>query len=504
MEPERDLTHPNEEELASFWTGTLSPDALERLAAHVDGCDRCATRMESLEPAFLEYRRGLELIHARTPRSPRPVPDLVKKMKEAEARRAPHRVAAWRPAWVSGIAAVVAAITLLVWPRFGGSELRADTLLQQAVSAQAPRGAIRRVRIRTRSAPALTQENGALRARFAEARYDLDDPLSARSFAEWRHGLRNKTSQVSDLRGPAGEPERKIDTKTGEGALREAALTLDAKLSPVGVWFEFADREWVEITSAAEPGANPVPERPVWAAPPSPAVAAPASKPWQPPAERELSVRLAIDALHTGAGEPIEVTADADGSVAVTAYRLAPELEARLRAGIEDMPGVTLRAVPGSSQPPADTPRDTDAMDRAIRASQDVSFEAHYLAELASHFDAASEATLSGPSRVGLWGLRGEHAAELDRDLARLRRELEAQRAGFRPGPWGGPDGAQVQSMAESATEVDRLVTLLYDAAQPETGQAAAWRQLAVQLGALQGLAGGYSRYVEQHLRELR
>jgi hypothetical protein len=33
-------------------------------------------------------------------------------------------------------------------------------------------------------------------------------------------------------------------------------------------------------------------------------------------------------------------------------------------------------------------------MDRAIRASQDVSFEAHYLAELASHFDPLAQPIL--------------------------------------------------------------------------------------------------------------
>jgi hypothetical protein len=143
-------------------------------------------------------------------------------------------------------------------------------------------------------------------------------------------------------------------------------------------------------------------------------------------------------------------------------------------------------------------------MERAIHASQDISFEAHLLAELAGRFEPSTETQLTAPRKAKLWELRMKHAAELKRDLAGLRRELERQHPDFRPGPSDAADGPQIQRMAESATVADRLVTVLYEGAAPEAEQAAAWRQLAAELGNLQVLAANYGRYVEQHRKELQ
>jgi hypothetical protein len=514
MEQERDLTHPADDRLASFWAGTLSPDSLEQLAAHVDRCTTCEARLEAVEPAFSQFRRSLEQVHARIPRSPRPESDLWKKMLQIEARRAPRRRVAWRPAWVSGIAAALAGVALLLLPHMGESELRADTLLQQAQNAPAPVRSSRHLRIRTRSAsferpPVLTAEaperrdEAAVRARFAGAHYNWDDPLSARSFAEWRHSLQHKTSKVTALRGAAGQPEQSVDTRTDNGALREAALTLDAKLLPVSAWFRFADQEWVEI--ATEPGssADSLPSLTASPAPPVPPAIAHESRPAEPLAGRELSVRLAIDALQAGPGEPIEVSADPTGAILVTTYGLAPELETKLRASLDRIEDVTLRPAGGPDKPQTGAPRDREPMDRALSASQDVSFEAHLLAELAGRFEPSTEAQLTAPDKARLWDLRMKHAVELTRDLTRLRRELERQRPDFRPVPSAAPHGAQIESIAASATVVDRLVTVLYEGAAPEAEQATAWRQLAAELGSLQPLAGSYGGYVEQHRKEL-
>jgi hypothetical protein len=227
------------------------------------------------------------------------------------------------------------------------------------------------------------------------------------------------------------------------------------------------------------------------------------SAPAAPLAERELTVRLAIDALQPGAAEPVEVSADPDGSIRVTTYRLAPELESRLRASLDRIPGVTVRSATGEDREQVSAPRGAEPMDRAIRASQDVSFEAHMLAELADRFQPAAEAQLTASGRAQLWELRMKHVSEMNRGLASLRRELERQRREFRPGPAGASDGPQTQSMADTATAVDRLVTVLYTGAGEEAEQAEAWRQLAAELGNLQSLAASYGRYVEQHRKEL-
>jgi hypothetical protein len=228
--------------------------------------------------------------------------------------------------------------------------------------------------------------------------------------------------------------------------------------------------------------------------------------PMEPLAERELTVRLAIDVVHPGAGEPIEVSVDPDGSLLVTTYRLAPELETELRARLERIQGVTLHSATGGQAPQPIAPPDASALDRAIPLSQDVSFEAHFLAELATRFTPPMESELSAQSRTSLRELRVKHVAELKRGLAALRLQLERQHPDFHPGPSPAesPDGLQIQSMADSATNVERSIAVLYAGSEPESEQAASWRQLAAALGSLQGLATSYSRYLEQHRKELQ
>jgi hypothetical protein len=518
MEQERDLTHLSEDQLASFWAGRLSPEALERVAAHVDLCQECDARLETMEPAFSKYRRCLELVHARTARLARPEADLVKKMLEIEARRAPQasrgRLRTWRPAWLSGIAAALVSLAVLLVPRMGEPELRADTLLQQAANTPAPLRSNRHLRIKTAGAsfdrptvlssevPEIRAE-AAIRARFVEAHYNWNDPLSPRSFADWRRGLKHKTSKVSNVHSAAGQPEQSIETQTDDGTLRDAALTLDANLLPVSAWFRFADQEWVEITTAPNSDSDPVAARSAWPAPLVPSATRHESQPVESLAERELSVRLAIDAFETGAGEPIEVNVDPAGAILVTTYHLAPELEPKLRASLERIQDVTLRSATGPEEPQPHVAQYGEPMDRAIHASQDAAFEAHLLAELAGRFDASTEAKLTAASKARLWGLRMKHAVEMNRDLARLGRELERQRGDFRPAAAETPDPLQIKRMAESATNVDRLITMLYAGTEPEAEQAVAWRQLAMEFGTLQGLADSYGRYVERRAKEL-
>jgi hypothetical protein len=507
----RYLIHPSDGEMASFWSGTLSTEAQERMAAHVDECAACEARLERIEPACSRYRKCLNLVHEQTQRSPSPEARLWTRMEEAEVRRAPRPLRVWRPAWVTtGMAAALVSLALLLLSRVGGSELRAESLLRQAANAPSPAGSQRHLRIKTSHAvferpvmrsAAASREEAAIRARFVAAHYNWDDPLSARSFSDWRHGLKHKTSEVQSLRGASGKPEQSIETRTKEGVLREASLILDDNLSPVSAQFRFADQEWVEVTTLPKPSTDPV-ETP--SMPAAPKAVGRETLPIEPLAVRELRVRLAIDALEVGAEQPIDVSVDAAGAILVTTYHLAPELEAALRANLEEMPSVTLRSATGQQiqQSP------TEPMDRAIRASQDVSFEAHLLAGLANRFDASSETQLGRPDKTKLWGMRSRHAIAMNRDLMILWRELQRQRADFRSGSAGSSalssDGSQAQRLAESAASVDRLVTLLFANPDSEAEKAASWRKLAVELGELQGQSASYARYVERRSKELR
>ena len=501
MEQEPRMTHPTNDELALFWSETSTPEVRERLSAHVDECAACASWIEALEPSLAPYSRCLEIVHARTRRAPLSEADLVEKMKALDARRTPRRLVMRRPVWVSGIAAAFAAVALFLVPFPGGSELRADTLLDRAAAVPAPTNSHRILRVRSGTTsferpatwvPGVRESAGgaALKARFAEAHYDWVDPLSVRSFRNWRQGLSRKKSVIS------GTTEQKVDVTTDEGTLREAALTLDAKLLPVSVWFRFADQEWVEITAGPE-AAVPEPEHT------EPVVAATTheSIPVEPLVERELDVRLAIDAVHPGASEPIEVSAGPDGAIQVTTYRLAPEMEARLRAGLERIQGVGVRSATGGEPTRAVAPRDAAALDRAIHVSQDVSFEAHLLAELANRFTPARESELSPQSRTRLWELRMRHAAELKRGLALLRRELEQHR-GFHARS-GSTGASEIQSAADLTTAVERSIAALSAASDSDSEPAAVWRQLAQDFGTLEGLATGYGRYLEQQRKEL-
>jgi hypothetical protein len=93
----------------------------------------------------------------------------------------------------------------------------------------------------------------------------------------------------------------------------------------------------------------------------------------------------------------------------------------------------------------------------------------------------------------------------MNSDLARLLRKLEEQRPGFRAAPADSLDAPQVQTLADCAATVDRLITQLFAAGEPDADQGVAWRQLAIEFGRFESLAGGYSRVLEQqqHRKEL-
>ena len=116
-----------------------------------------------------------------------------------------------------------------------------------------------------------------------------------------------------------------------------------------------------------------------------------------------------------------------------------------------------------------------DQADRILRDSQDVSFEAHFLAEMANRFDGSTQLTLSPAARIQLLELRRKHSTQIARGLVELGRELGEEHTGFHPSPADLPSAGQIPRMAQSATAVDRLITMLHslsklsDARQAET-----------------------------------
>jgi hypothetical protein len=500
MEPKQELVHPNEAQLASFMDPALGPEALAALIAHLDICPLCEARLEQIEPAFSQYRHWLDGVHARIPRSPRRDRDLWSKMERLEAGRATRRRVGWRLAWSSCIAAALIAFALLSLPGGRGSELRAETLLAQAATSRTQPAASRRLLIRTRTASFVrtperhpdAAEEQAVRAHFASANYDWRDPLGARSYSDWRHSLKHRTSKVFAIRDAvSGQPEQCIETTTDHGALRDASLTLDATLLPVKGLFRFADQEWIEISTLpdSEPALSPSVALPV-----TPSADVRETSPRSSVPERELAVRLAIDSLQISAGEPIEVSVEPTGGILVTTYRLTAGQQGTLRAGLDRIDNVTLRA---ADQAGTLRPQGTDGSDRILHASQDVSYEAHLLADLATRFDSVED-TLSVASANKLWALRMKHAIEMNRDLETLGRELQWEHASV-------PDAElQVQTMASSASTVDRLISELYAGTGVDSEQTELRRQLQTEFARLRSLASGYLKYLERTRRDLQ
>jgi hypothetical protein len=496
MEPKQELVHPDEAQLASFLDPAQAPEAQAALLAHLDVCTLCDARLEQIEPAFSQYRHWLNGVHARIPRSPRRDRDLWSKMERIEAGRTSRRRVGWRLAWSSCVAAALIVFALLMLPGERGSELRAETLLAQAATSATRTTASRRLLIRTRTASFVrtperhpdTPEEQAVRARFAAANYDWREPLAPRSYSDWRQSLKHRTSKVFATRNAlSGQPEQRIETTTDDGALHDASLTLDASLLPVKGSFRFADQEWIEISTV--PDSEPSPSAaPAVAVSIPPAAVIHESSPHSSVADRELAVRLAIDAMQISAGEPIEVSVEPTGGILVTTYHLTAEQQGTLRASLDRIDNVTVRA---ADQAGTLRPQVADRPGRILHASQDVSYEAHLLADLATHFDSV-EGTLGASSRNKLWALRMKHAVELNRDLETLRRELEWEHS-------SSPDvEPQLQTMASCASMVDRLISELYAGTGVDSEQTELRRQLHSEFAQLQRQAGGYLKYLEE------
>lgn len=508
MEPTQDLNHPDDRELAAFGEAALGPVALERLAMHLDSCRSCKERLERLQPELSEYSQCLEAVHARVSRPQQRDEDLRSLFQERLERPEPTRKTApvrrWQVAWVGGVAASIAVwVSLVSWSGHA-QELRAETLLAQASAVPGANLSHRTLRVRTQAASFLRSQANVraeatlISARFVEANYDWNDPLSAQSYSAWRHSLKHKTSKVTTP--VARRDEQQIETTTQDGTLRMASLTLDAKLSPVSGLFQFSDREWVEITSVPDPGTNSV-----TGLVPTPGSAPPTSGtsenvPREPLAERELSVRLAINVLHTGASEPIQVSTGS-GDILVTAYHLTADQEKSLEQSLKQISGVTLQTLnQATPQSQADAPF-TDETGRILQIGQDCSFEAHLLAELAERFQPAAEATLSASSKSRLWDLRTGHISEMNRHMRELEQNLQQASPDFHPDQAGSSRSTAQdvsQNLARSAEALDRLLVTLFASGDSKSQQGALWPQISTEFSRLQSLTLEYARSLGQ------
>jgi hypothetical protein len=461
--------HADDFLLLSLGDGELAgPQAME-VRGHLAHCAGCRSRFDSLERAGLLYLRYHEgPMKSADPTPPRPWEDLRPRLKTLdEGMDALDALEAGQPAGAAGdgtrrrtnLHALDAAPRRTGWPKwlpaaaaiFIGAfviyrmqmapAVNAAELLRKASAAEPVRTPAQRIRIRARGRvilrPAVLRTPAAsdrdVAALFAEARYNYDDPLSARTFSDWREHLPEKHDEVQT--NAAGLWE--IRTTTHSSPLTEAVLTLSATdLRPLRGTMHFRD-EVVEIAEADPETAPPSP-------PASPAVTSSNDPPSAPVPEaspsEELEVIAALHRIDADLGEPIEVTR-AGATVIVTGTGLSSQREGQVRDAVGGLPRVALRFEKPTAEPMQSTETakpavatarrselgsrlGEDAVDRVLDASEAMMARAFALRLLSRHFTLDVEAQLTGTGRSVLAGLRQEHAVALGARLDELQSTL--------------------------------------------------------------------------------
>jgi hypothetical protein len=436
-------SHPGAECLLQFADGELPGRHAADVRSHLEACWRCRTEVDDLKTAiadFMRYRRALVV-----PDPPASWESFENRLDRLIAERQSRPRFRW-PAYVAALAALAAAAVLLTVELNHPATVSAAELLRKASAREGEAGhRPHRVRIHD---PAHRTE-AELRAIFAQAKYDFEDPLSAHAYQAWHEGLPERRDEVV-LRSGVW----RVRTETSSKPLEEAVLRLNEDdLRVVGGSFRFHGQETVEMEplpdqAAPAPEKSDVAPRAARSSPPIPAAATP---------EEELRV---LTALHgADRGEQIELTRDDSGGLVVTATAISPARRAVIEGALGPLTAVTLRFLdpnidlsqPAQTESGHSVVSAANPLEPALRASlggatelsrvTDLALEesaaamvqAHGLRQLAVRFPREVEARLDAGGREALGRLRHDHAAslaqharELDRLLVPLLRSLGA------------------------------------------------------------------------------
>lgn len=484
--------HLSEEQLAQFRDEEL-PSAV---AAHLEACSECKSRLQAMDQvmsAWADFRNSSQA------EPPQPWPDL-QALIASHQRRGRRRIFRLILALAAIICIIFASALLLRPGSTAGDSRELASLLERSAREPAPAQRVLAVRLRGRTftRPAILAAGGSetdpymarLRGMFAAARYSWREPLSARSFAAWRKGLRQRTDSVSVI----GDRYR-IRTATRAGVLRSVALDLRAdNLLPAAGRFDFESEGPVEFTEQvymppAEPRVTPR------ALHEPSAVERPATP------EDVLRVLAALDAIGADAGEPIEIGRDADDRhVVIRAAGLAPDRRQTIESILKNLPKVRLEL---DSQTPATPPVPAvpeklanripdafrvllenrfggaahlqDTTDAVLDASSSAVARAHAIQILAENFPPEIAAQMSAADQDLLRGLHQSHLSELDRLSAEMREQLlPVLSTGDPPSAsTGSPWQQGVPELIRSARNLDDLLNRLlagsYNQASGET-----------------------------------
>jgi Putative zinc-finger len=511
--------HPGDEQLLRYADGELAPGGEREVRSHVDSCHQCRLELEAIRRAgtdFAGYHRAC------FPAPPEPWDDIRVRLAQADAPggrgRAWFPLSVWR--WAPAALALALAAMVVVYQLRNTPSVRADEVLRKAVAAAEKQPKPRRVQVRTR-----IRKFEELKPLFHAAHYSWDDPLSARSFQQWRGQLARKRDDVTRT----ADSCYRVRTSADSGELAEAALKLRiSDLRPVENVLQFRNQEWVHITElpeiapeAARTSAGPVPVSPV-----APAPAAPASETPVTPGE-ELRVFAALHQMGADLGEPVDVTRT-DGEIVVTGMGLDSERRQQIQNALAAMPRVVLRFPGTEAEVPAADEQEAAARPEASRLETQleeylgggVSFaqfseqvlnlneglmaRAHALRRLAQRFPPEIESGLGEQDRSMLRDMRADHAEVLRRQAAELERALAPALAalGARPhspsaAALGGTWQSATEELFQAAREFDRLLGMLLGGAGGNVSSQDLPEQIQSRLAQLAARAVAYSETKE-------
>jgi hypothetical protein len=533
--------HPENEQILRYADGELPARAARKVRAHLNACWECRAQLQEIEETIsvcVGYRNQVLKSHLPTP--PAPWFDIYQKFNEMDASTEPvffpsagratssARGLAWLITGPRRWALAAAALLIVcagIYYRFRQTpSIQAAELLRKAVaSADAqPHEKLKARRIRIRAGkqsftrfvgPLARASNGSesdalnsLQAMFVAARYDWQDPLSAKSFQAWRNQLPNKHDEV------VSEQDRyRVRTTTDSGELLSATLDLRAgDLQPLEERFEFRNRDSVEITeltdeAAPESAATMPANIPPVSSPPNIPPSAPSPVPetsatiGSATVGDELHVFAALHQIGADLGDPIEVTRNG-GKVLVTGVGIAPSRQREIADMLASQPQIVVHfseAAPSRIKPereilPAENNPNPEIRQLQSRLAKSVGGRANFdqiaaqvldlsdnmmtrayaLRRLAETFPTEAEEELNAQDLQLLRTLRQEHAAALRQQAAeidRLVKPVLTSVSGVAPTPnsSGLTSGWQSasQQLFQSARRLEKLLAVVFGAA---------------------------------------
>lgn len=555
--------HIEEDELMRYADGEMPARTAREIRSHLEACWQCRTGLAELQKVIsdcVRYRKDLLQVYLPSP--PARWGDIYQGFAEIDASRnevplflrirASLRFQAAQihaPArWATSVLALIMA-GILCFQLLQSTSLQAAQLLRKAaVAADARPTKPRLIQIKTskhqitrrlNSAVSVSSSEAAteIQALFRAARYNWDDPLSVRSYQDWRGELADKQDDVTQITDQTPDQSvYRIHTATATGKLAQATLTLRTMdLQPVHERFDFRDREWMEISELPDESA---PASKVIARNPH-AVAvqpqlAPPLKPSgisQATAGEELQVFAVLHRLGADLGDPIEITRERN-QIVVAGVGIAQDRQNEIHKALVAVPNVVVRfsepAAPAAGYAQAATPAmpaKSNSQPFQARIEKQVggrrNFEqfssqlldmtdammshAYALRRLADRFSKDLEASLSVADRQVLQSLNREHTSAIKQQTAQMEYLLKPVLMPL-GGTSAGANTSRVHSVSwqpateelfQNARNVEALLAVMLGVT-PGSANAQLSSEVLVSVSQLQASADAYGQLAAQ------